>query len=153
MKDDISHIDTDGHISVSHWHDYLRQCVLQLFGNIDGLSIFQSVATDEKRLIIALIRLSPLSSWDSWKILWYWFVIWTFWFDTQFFWLRAFHLTLFSFHENTLWNKFSDGNEIYLVVLVLCHTSLFFIVIQFTVHFIADIFTDEDKYIRYWRYG
>jgi hypothetical protein len=48
VEDDVLHIDADGHISVSHRHDYLRQRVLQLFGNIDGLAIFQSVATDEK---------------------------------------------------------------------------------------------------------
>ena len=34
MDDDVLHIDTNGHISVSHRHDYLRQRVLQLFGNI-----------------------------------------------------------------------------------------------------------------------
>jgi hypothetical protein len=65
MDDDVLHIDTDGHIPIPHRHYYLRQCVLQLFGNIDSLAIFQSVATDEKRLIIALVRLSPFSSWSS----------------------------------------------------------------------------------------
>ena len=40
MKDDVLHIDTDGHIPVSHRHDYLRQRVLQLFGDIDSLAIF-----------------------------------------------------------------------------------------------------------------
>jgi len=40
MEDDVLHIDTNGHISVSHRQDYLRQRVLQLFGNIDGLAIF-----------------------------------------------------------------------------------------------------------------
>lgn len=54
MKDDVLHLDTDGHISIPHRHDYLRQCILQFFGNIDGLAIFQSVATDEKQLIITL---------------------------------------------------------------------------------------------------
>ena len=62
MKDNVLHIDTNGHISVSHRHDYFRQRVLQLFGNIDGLAIFQSIATDEKRLIIPLVGLSPFSS-------------------------------------------------------------------------------------------
>ena len=65
MEDDILHIDTDGHIPVSHRHDYLRQRVLQLFGNIDGLAVSQGVATDEKRLIIAFVCLSPFSSLDS----------------------------------------------------------------------------------------
>lgn len=120
---------------------------------IDGLSIFQSVATDEKRLIIALVGLSPFSSLVSWKILWHWLVIWTFWFDTLLFWLRVFYLTLFSSHRNTLWNKFSDGNGIYLAVLVFCHTYLLFIVIQFTVHFVVGIFTDADEYVRYRRYA
>ena len=62
MEDDVLHIDANGHISVSHRHDYLRQRVLQLFGDIDGLAIFQSVATDEKRLIIPLVGLSPFFS-------------------------------------------------------------------------------------------
>ena len=65
MQDDVFYIDANGHISVSHRHDYLRQRVLQLFGDIDGLAIFQSVATDEKRLIIAFVSLSSFSSWDS----------------------------------------------------------------------------------------
>lgn len=39
MKDDVLHIDTNGHISIPHRHDYLRQNVLQLFGDIDGLAI------------------------------------------------------------------------------------------------------------------
>ena len=65
MQDDVLHIDTDGHIPVSHRHDYLRQRVLQLFGNIDGLAVSQGVATDEKRLVITFVRLSPFSSWDS----------------------------------------------------------------------------------------
>ena len=65
MEDDVLHIDTNDHISVSHRQDYLRQRVLQLFGNIDGLAIFQSVATDEKRLIIALISLSFLGTLDK----------------------------------------------------------------------------------------
>ena len=30
---------------------------------------------------------------------------------------------------------------------------IFIVVIQFTVHFVADIFTDEDEYIRYRRYA
>ncbi|MBB6275443.1 hypothetical protein FHS80_000530 [Porphyromonas circumdentaria] len=38
---------------------------MQLFGNIDGLAIFQSIATDEKQLIITLVSLSPFSSWGS----------------------------------------------------------------------------------------
>ena len=62
MQDDVLHIDADSHISIPHRHDYLRQYVLQLFSNIDGLAIFQSVATDEKRLIIPLVGLSPFSS-------------------------------------------------------------------------------------------
>ena len=62
MQDDVLHIDADGHIPVSHRHDYLRQRVLQLFGDIDGLAIFQGVATDEKRLIIALVGFSSFSS-------------------------------------------------------------------------------------------
>lgn len=62
MKDDVLDIDTDGHISIPHRHDYLRQCVLQLFGYIDGLAIFQSIATDEKRLIIVFVGLSSFSS-------------------------------------------------------------------------------------------
>ena len=65
MKDDVLHIDANGHIPIPHRHDYLRQSVLQLFGDIDGLAIFQGVATDEKRLIIPLVGLSPFSSWDS----------------------------------------------------------------------------------------
>ncbi|SJZ57772.1 hypothetical protein SAMN02745171_00519 [Porphyromonas circumdentaria] len=65
MENDVLHIDADGHIPVSHRHDYLCQCVLQLFGNIDGLAIFQSIATDEKQLIITLVSLSPFSSWGS----------------------------------------------------------------------------------------
>ena len=132
VEDDVLHIDADGHISVSHRHDYLRQRVLQLFGNIDGLAIFQSVATDEKWLIITFVSLSPFSSWGFWKILWHWFVIGTFRFSTLLFWLRAFYLALFSFHGNTLWNKFSDGNGIYLAVLfflsyllLLLYNSLF----------------------------
>jgi len=62
MQDDVLHIDADGHIFIPHRHDYLRQYVLQLFSNIDGLAIFQSVATDEKRLIIPLVGLSPFFS-------------------------------------------------------------------------------------------
>lgn len=65
IDDDVFHIDTDGHIPISHRHDYLRQRVLQLFGNIDGLAVSQGVATDEKRLVITFVRLSPFSSWDS----------------------------------------------------------------------------------------
>ena len=62
MKDDVLHIDPDGHIPIPHRHDNLSQCILQIFGNIDGLAIFQGIATDEKRLIIALVGLSPFSS-------------------------------------------------------------------------------------------
>ena len=65
MKDDVLHIDTDGHISIPYRHDYLRQYVLQFFGYIDGLAIFQSVETDEKRLIITFVSLSLLGAFEK----------------------------------------------------------------------------------------
>ena len=74
MKDDVLHIDTDGHIPVSHRHDYLCQFILQLFGYIDGLPIFQAVTADKKGFMIAFGCHTLFSLLIFHEILCYWFI-------------------------------------------------------------------------------
>ena len=64
------------------------------------MEIFQGVSTDEKGFIVSFRDHTLFSLLAFHEIPCYWCIIWELRFFL-FFYLRAFHLTLFSFHRNT----------------------------------------------------